>query len=105
MLFLILPKNWNQKLETTITTLFNNQLFTGTLTMFLFLYIIYSSVTPPQFMINITQNDIGRFIWLLWILYFSFYHFDISILLTIAYLVTIYNDSVLEKKIKNKIQK
>jgi hypothetical protein len=56
-------------------------------------------------MINITQNDIGRFVWLLWILYFSFYHFDISILLTIAYLVTIYNDSVLEKKIKNKIQK
>jgi hypothetical protein len=95
MLFLIFPKNWNQKIESVITNIFNNKITLNSIYILLFLYIIYSSVLPPQIMINITKNDIGRFVWLLWIIYFSFYHFEITILLTIAYLVTIYNDSII----------
>ena len=71
----------------------------------LLLYIMYSSVYPDDRAIKFVKNPLGRILVLIFIVYISNIRLELGVLLTIAYLVTLYNDKIMENKQKFIINK
>ena len=73
-----------------------NEVYNG-IVIFLILYIAFTSVSPNKETVEIVSNDIGRLIILFSIVYISMIRLEIGVLLTFAYLVTLYNDKNMNK--------
>mgnify|MGYP000492385864 CR=1 FL=1 len=71
----------------------------------LLLYIMYSSVYPDERAVKFVSNPLGRLLILMLIVFISNIKLELGLLLTIGYLVTIYNDRMLGNKQKFIINK
>lgn len=79
-----------------IETILNKPEVSIIITCILIAYITYSSVSPNKHAVRLVGNDLGRIAILLLIVYLSMIRLDLGILVTFAFLVTMYNDKNLD---------
>ena len=79
-----------------IETILNKPEVNIIITCILIAYITYSSVSPNKHTVRLVGNDLGRIAILLLIVYLSMIRLDLGILVTFAFLVTMYNDKNLD---------
>lgn len=95
LLYFLINKLGNFNVKTSFQKILNNDLTFYAISLVLILYIVYTSIEPNPIMVEFMNNDLSRLLYLLLLVGVSTIRFELGFLMTMAFLVTIYNDKSL----------